>query len=81
MLNNYQNEALNRIHQQEQEQQADHSRLAAEAPRPAPFYAPALAQLGSSLITLGNDLQERYGELREEMHQPVIQRRQPAPQR
>jgi hypothetical protein len=82
MLNSYHTEAVNQIRQQEQQQEADNARLASESPRRAPFYAPMLAQLGSNLVAMGSDLQDRYGELREEMeHTNHTSTPQPATQR
>jgi hypothetical protein len=79
MFNSYQNETLNRLHQEEQMQQAEASRLAANALKRTPFYAPALAQLGSTLVALGNELQAHYGELCSEMEQPTTAPQPAAP--
>jgi hypothetical protein len=69
MFNSYETEALNQIRNQEQMQEANSARLASEAPRRTPFYAPMLAQLGNNLVAMGSDLQERYGELCDEVEQ------------
>lgn len=79
MFNSYETESINQIRQQEQRQQADNARLASDAPRRTPFYAPMLAQLGSNLVTMGSDLQDRYGELCDEVEQSAAHHHKPQP--
>ncbi|NWF67994.1 MAG: hypothetical protein HXY40_02795 [Chloroflexi bacterium] len=72
MFNNYQNHTLVQLQQQDTLRSAAQQHLAAQAEslKPTPFYGPALAQLGSTLVNLGHELQERYGALLEQETQP-----------
>lgn len=60
-------------HQHEQWAQAEQERLAREVRRAQQergesreFYAPALAQLGGIMVTVGQQLQERYSTLKDD---------------
>lgn len=63
-------EAHARTQQHDLRRQAQQAQLAAEAAParvPQPFYAPALAAIGGSLINLGRELECRYGDVCKEV--------------
>lgn len=56
-------------HRSELLRQSEQARLAAEvaSSNTNPFYAPALARVGTLLVNIGSELQTRYGEVYREV--------------
>ena len=63
-------ENLQRSRREDMLRTAQREQLAREAApeKTPPFYAASLAKVGDLLVAVGTDLQHRYGELVEEVH-------------
>jgi hypothetical protein len=69
----YQNHQISEIRQRELQQEAENIRLAQTADaHGAPIYGPALARVGGVLISVGQQLQERYSDYRDALDQPAM---------